>query len=113
MKDLIERLVPLTIVALTLTACDNKPECVWTTDQRVRHVIYEKCMASLKGYDAERSVANKSKGSALSMVSKQCDDDAYYQSRYWVCEGEPRRPDITIEWLESQARQSLLIGGER
>lgn len=75
--------------------------CQLETDQRVRHIIYEKCVSSLKDFNAERSLTNKSKQTALAGVSKQCDEDAYYQSKYKLCIGEEARPDITSDWLLS------------
>ena len=71
--------------ALLLTACTDTPRgCRYVTDQRVRHILTVECMDP----QARLPLAT-------------CLENAVYRSRYLLCQGDERRPDVTTEWLLS------------
>lgn len=91
------RAIILIGIAAMLSGCDAPQPAI---DQRARYLIFIDCLEA----SAAIITANSESHSEAHETVVQCDNQAFQQAQYLKHPDEPRRPDITEEWLRAQKK---------
>ena len=97
----------LIIVALlSVVGCDqNGKPCDNTADDRVKVVLFERCME----LSASKIPQHTSSNSEVHETVKQCSSYAYVTSAYNTCDMNER---VTLEWLKEQEESVTEVDGQ-